>query len=169
MGALDVIRSLGGKAASYGAKGAGGIFADVAGLSGLGSALTSGSALTAAGAAGGAIAGVGGLASLLAPVGVGAYNSVTDAAFERQLRAETSALLREQAAALRRQRMETSIAINEQRLSQMPGLYNALLAGKPIPRGAAVIGGGQRPDLINLVAQSMAEGQFTPSPNQGIF
>lgn len=154
MGIGDVLSKLGSGALSYGKSiTPGGV---ARGAIGLESGLFAKAPLTAIGVAGG---GMLGLAQLVAPVVKGAYNDVTNDPFERQLRQETSALLRSQAEQLKRQRLEQGMAINEQRLQQYnPHLYNSIMAGRPLPRGAVPIGGGQRKDLVDLVTRQMAEG-----------
>lgn len=100
-----------------------------------------------------------GLGQLAAPVVKGAYDDVTDNSFESQLRRETAALIRSQADQMKAERIRQGMAMNEQRLMQAsPHLYNSIMAGRPLARGAVPIGGGQRKDLIDLVTRQMAEG-----------
>ena len=56
--------------------------------------------------------------------------------------------------------------LNESILARKaPNLYNKILAGRPLPAGAVVIGGGPRRDLMQELANAMSAGAFTP--NQG--
>lgn len=47
-----------------------------------------------------------------------------------------------------------------------PHLFNQLMAGRSLPRGATVIGGEPRTDLVQEVAMGMTQGRFPP-PQEG--
>lgn len=154
MGIGDILSKIGGKAASYGSALTPGTV--VKGAIGFEPGLFAKAPLTAAGTVGGGLLGLGLLA---APIAKGAYDDVTNSSFERQLREETSTLLRQQADQMKMERLRQGMAINEQRLAQVnPHLYNSILAGRPLARGAVPIGGGQRKDVLDLVTRQMAEG-----------
>jgi hypothetical protein len=62
---------------------------------------------------------------------------------------------------MKAQRLQRAMADNMVRLAAAnPQLYNQLLAGRPLPNGAVVIGGGQRSDFLESVAYQMATGGF---------
>lgn len=50
--------------------------------------------------------------------------------------------------------------------TQAPHLFNQLMAGRSLPRGATVIGGQPRTDLVEEVAMGMTQGRFAP-PAEG--
>ncbi len=103
--------------------------------------------------------GIAGLGLLAAPIAKGAYDDGTNSSFERQLRQETATILRQQAEQMKMERLQQGMALNEQRLMQAnPHLYNSIMAGRPLARGAVPIGGGQRRDVLDLVTRQMAEG-----------
>lgn len=66
---------------------------------------------------------------------------------------------------LKAQRLQKAIADNMTRLAAAnPQLYNQLLAGRTLPEGAVLLGGGQRTDFLETVAYQMATGGFgTPT------
>ncbi len=154
MGIGDILSKLGGKAASYGASITPGSI--VKGAMGFEPGLFAKAPLTATGMYGG---GGLGLMSLAAPIAKGAYDDVTNSSFERQLKQETATILRQQAEQMKMERLQQGMALNEQRLMQSnPHLYNSIMAGRPLARGAVPIGGGQRKDVLDLVTRQMAEG-----------
>ena len=61
----------------------------------------------------------------------------------------------------REQRIQRKMADNEAALAASdPTLYNNVLAGRKLPRGAVRIGGQPRRDLMERLTRLMAEGQF---------
>ncbi len=61
-------------------------------------------------------------------------------------------------------RLQRDMATNAARLaSANPELYNRVLAGRRLPRGAVVIGGAPRTDLLEELAYRMASGEYKPS------
>lgn len=61
----------------------------------------------------------------------------------------------------REQRLQRKMAENEAALAASnPTLYNNVLAGRKLPRGAVRIGGQPRRDLMERLTRLMAEGQF---------
>lgn len=67
---------------------------------------------------------------------------------------------------MRQRRLQEAVSFNQAVLAQQfPGLYAKLLAGRPLPRGAVVIGGRPQVENVESVALSMAMGQVAP-PSQ---
>lgn len=74
---------------------------------------------------------------------------------------EASARARRMASAMEDQRMQRSIMENLQQVAQNnPALYNQVSAGRKLPRGAVVLGGQQRQDLLTELARAMDSGSF---------
>jgi len=74
---------------------------------------------------------------------------------------EASARARRMASAMESQRMQRSIMENLQQVAQNnPALYNQVSAGRKLPRGAVVLGGQQRQDLLTELARAMDSGSF---------
>lgn len=74
---------------------------------------------------------------------------------------EASARARRMASAMESQRMQQSIMENLQQVAQNnPALYNQVSAGRKLPRGAVVLGGQQRQDLLTELARAMDSGSF---------
>jgi len=74
---------------------------------------------------------------------------------------EESARARRMASAMESQRMQRSIMENLQQVAQNnPALYNQVSAGRKLPRGAVVLGGQQRQDLLTELARAMDSGSF---------
>lgn len=72
--------------------------------------------------------------------------------FDQEVEYATRELMRMQ------EETEAMARINEQRLMQMePALANQILAGRRLPRGAMVIGGKPRTDLLREFAMQMAQ------------
>jgi len=64
------------------------------------------------------------------------------------------------------QRIRGDIQANMQAIRRdNPALYQELLVGRRLPNGAAVFGGGVRPDILEQVAMQMASGQFQVPEN----
>lgn len=64
------------------------------------------------------------------------------------------------------ERKARQTAANAQILAQVdPALYTQLLAGRRLPRGAVVIGGRPRTDLLEQVATEMGSGAYDPPPS----
>lgn len=78
----------------------------------------------------------------------------------QQFRSQQAAGLLENA------RMQQSIQENLQRVAQNnPALYNQIAAGRRLPRGAVVLGGQPRQDLLMELARGMDSGAFQqPDP-----
>ncbi len=65
----------------------------------------------------------------------------------------------QQAEEMKRQQLAFLVESNQRRLAQWsPELYNQVLAGRRLPRGAVMIGGVPRTDLLAQVAMRMALG-----------
>ena len=74
---------------------------------------------------------------------------------------EEAARARRMASAMESQRMQRSIMENLQQVAQNnPALYNQVSAGRKLPRGAVVLGGQQRQDLLTELARAMDSGSF---------
>lgn len=74
---------------------------------------------------------------------------------------EEAARARRMASAMESQRMQRSIMENLQQVAQNnPALYNQVSAGRKLPRGAVVLGGQQRQDLLTELARAMDSGAF---------
>jgi len=74
---------------------------------------------------------------------------------------EEAARARRMASAMESQRMQRSIMENLQQVAQNnPALYNQVSAGRRLPRGAVVLGGQQRQDLLTELARAMDSGSF---------
>jgi hypothetical protein len=74
---------------------------------------------------------------------------------------EEAARARRMVSAMENQRMQQSIMENLQQVAQNnPALYNQVSAGRKLPRGAVVLGGQQRQDLLTELARAMDSGSF---------
>jgi hypothetical protein len=81
--------------------------------------------------------------------------------FDKDLKAEARRMRYQASQQMKAQRLQRAMADNMVRLAAAnPQLYNQLLAGRPLPNGAVVIGGGQRSDFLESVAYQMATGGF---------
>lgn len=68
--------------------------------------------------------------------------------------------------AAKAQRLKGDISANIESLRQSaPDVYQQLIAGRRLPEGAVVFGGGARTDLLERVAMQMSQGQFSAPPN----
>jgi hypothetical protein len=69
----------------------------------------------------------------------------------------------------RQRRLQESMARNMARLAAgAPHLYNQIASGRRLPRGAVVIGGQPRVDLLEQVAMDMALGRFSQQTGQSV-
>jgi hypothetical protein len=80
-----------------------------------------------------------------------------------KVRTTGAGLLRDQFEAqadeIKRERLARLVESNQRRLAQWdPELYNQVLAGRRLPRGAVMIGGVPRTDLLAQMAMRMAMG-----------
>jgi hypothetical protein len=67
---------------------------------------------------------------------------------------------------MRAERIHRATMENMARLAATaPHLYNELLAARSLPRGAVVIGGQPRTDVLEQVAMQQSLGHFQPSPS----
>jgi len=81
--------------------------------------------------------------------------------FDKDLKAEARRMRYQASQQMKARRLQQAMADNMMRLAAAnPQLYNQLLAGRPLPQGAVVIGGGQRSDFLESVAYQMATGGF---------
>jgi len=81
--------------------------------------------------------------------------------FDKDLKTEARRMRLQAAQAMKARRLQAAMADNMMRLAAAnPQLYNQLLAGRTLPTGAVVIGGGQRSDFLESVAYQMATGGF---------
>ncbi len=63
----------------------------------------------------------------------------------------------------RARRLQRDMATNAARLASVaPDVYNRVLAGRTLPRGAVVIGGRPRVDMLEELAYRMASGDYKP-------
>ena len=104
-----------------------------------------------------------------ADVGLLAANPVVGAMVGPDVRDEKQAFLRERsdrlADLMRAERLQRDMARNVQVLASVdPDLYNQLVAGRRLPRGTTVIGGGQSSEALSQVALMMSRGAFSPGP-----
>ena len=59
--------------------------------------------------------------------------------------------------------------LNESILAhKAPNLYNKILAGRPLPAGAVVIGGEPRRELMQELANAMSAGAFSNQEDQTV-
>jgi len=93
-----------------------------------------------------------------------------DRQYQNMIEAERALMNQRAAQGLRRQRLERDMAGNAARLAAVaPDLYNQVLAGRRLPRGAVVLGGQPRTDLLEEVAMRMSDNAFrTPDPLEGL-
>lgn len=62
---------------------------------------------------------------------------------------------------MRAEQLEQLMGVNTARLAAtMPDVYNQVLAGRTLPRGAVVLGGGQNPDRLQALAMAMSMGSI---------
>lgn len=129
------------------------------------------------------LAGLGGLGALAYLAAEPAYNYLTKETdvvgpglrTREQARMNAEDVLRRQndlfrgkqiASIMENARMQQSIQDNLQRVAQNnPALYNQVSAGRRLPRGAVVLGGQPRQDLLMELARAMDSGAFQqPDP-----
>jgi len=68
--------------------------------------------------------------------------------------------------AIKQQQLREDVAINASTLAATaPHLYNQLLAGRRLPKGATVLGGAPQTNLLEELAYRMAQGQFAAGPS----
>lgn len=83
----------------------------------------------------------------------------------RQAYAEEQAWQQKQAATLRQRRLQRDMAENASRLAAVaPDVYNRVLAGRMLPKGAVVLGGEPRTDLLEELTTGMAQGAYQTPP-----
>ena len=71
--------------------------------------------------------------------------------------------------AAKAERLRGDISANINSLRQnAPDVYQQLIAGRRLPEGAVVFGGGARMDLLERVAMQMAEGQYGMPPSSRV-
>lgn len=119
--------------------------------------------LTGAGAVQGGLFG----ASIGLPLAEGAYHTFTrQRAVEKTEHAEFVSRSHLLGIRMEAERRAREAAMNAQILAQTnPELYKQLLAGRKLPRGAIVIGGRPRMDLLEQVASEMGSGAYDPPPS----
>jgi hypothetical protein len=103
-------------------------------------------------------------ASLAQPLvkGLVEDRSPFDKALDEQIRQKKLQLAQQ----LKARRLQAAMADNMMRLAAAnPQLYNQLLAGRTLPNGAVLIGGGQKTDFLESVAYQMATGGFGNAPS----
>lgn len=88
---------------------------------------------------------------------------------EKQLAAEVvrqeRAWLLGKADQLQQRRLERDMAENAARLAALaPDVYNRVLAGRMLPRGAQVFGGQPDTQMLQELTYGMSTGQFQPPP-----
>lgn len=81
--------------------------------------------------------------------------------FDKDLKNQARQMRYQASQQMKARRLQQAMADNMMRLAAAnPQLYNQLLAGRPLPNGAVVIGGGQKSDFLESVAYQMATGGF---------
>jgi hypothetical protein len=81
--------------------------------------------------------------------------------FDRDLRDIGRDMRYQAAQQMKARRLQAAMADNMMRLAAAnPQLYNQLLAGRTLPTGAVLIGGGKKTDFLESVAYQMATGGF---------
>lgn len=98
-----------------------------------------------------------------AELGRGAVKAVKEefTGFDKDLREQARQMRYQAAQQMKARRLHQAMAENMMRLAAAnPQLYNQLMAGRPLPTGAVVIGGGRRTDFLESVAYQMATGGF---------
>lgn len=88
------------------------------------------------------------------------------ARLDKQLERERAQILRTQAMRAEYERLQTDANRSAARLAAMaPDIYNSILAGRRLPKGAMVLGGQPRTDLLAELAMRMAKGEFQEPAN----
>lgn len=117
-----------------------------------------------------ALGGAGFGAQMAGSAGLGLADAARDTfsnrTFEAQEKIEELSRSRLMGVRMEAERRAREIAVNSQILASInPRLYAQLQAGRRLPRGAVVIGGRPRTDLLEQVAASMAGGAYDPPPS----
>ncbi len=116
----------------------------------------------------GAATAVGG-AAMIGGQAADAIKPIAEAAIRDPLQEETrnafADMDEERIARIRMERLQRSMAMNTARLAALdPHTYNEVLAGRRLARGSVVFGGTPRADLMERLAERMANGQM----NEGV-
>ena len=106
-----------------------------------------------------------------AEVGAGVFDQVNPSRVDRRLERMISGQEKVDQFERMRAKRDRKVAELMQRntmllATQAPHLFNQLMAGRSLPRGATVIGGQPRTDLVEEVAMGMTQGRFAP-PAEG--
>lgn len=108
--------------------------------------------------------------ALMAPLGLEIGRKVVGSLgtdrLDYMVQGQRQAMMASMAQGLENERLQSLMAINTQRLAQFaPDLYTQVMAGRRLPRGAVVIGGAPRLDLMDELALAMAQGKMRPKPS----
>jgi len=106
----------------------------------------------------------------VAPVVKGAVGEVTGETFRKNFEEFRREKRAQAAGQLRAQKLQQTMASNMARIAALdPHLYNELLVGRSLPRGAVVIGGEPKTDFLEQVAFEMSTGGFQqPEPEKDV-
>jgi len=100
----------------------------------------------------------GGLASEVAPP---IARAAMGTPLQDQIKMEVNSQREMALAQAKNQRLLRQMAINTSRLASIdPHLYNEVLAGRRLPKGAVMFGGKPREDLMEALAMKMSTGEF---------
>ncbi len=112
---------------------------------------------------GGAI--LGGMGYDLAKGGYDSLRDLSGEPFKARVNEEFGSRASMLGVRMQAERRARELAVNAQRLAQFnPNLYNQIMAGRTLPRGAIVIGGQPRTDLLEDFARQMADDARTGQP-----
>lgn len=101
-----------------------------------------------------------------APIVQGVQDRFSHERLDAAIRHESTNKLELLAEQAKMERLQASIAENMARLAHAdPDLYNQVMAGRRLPRGARVFGGRPRTDLLQELGAMMATGSIQPEPS----
>lgn len=93
---------------------------------------------------------------ILDPLATGARDAFSSGPFDRSVQREMAAREFGVSERLKQDRLQKLASANAARLAALqPDIYNQVMAGRRLPRGAVVIGGVPRTDLLAEVASRM--------------
>lgn len=109
-----------------------------------------------------------GAADIFSPVGDAAYQTVSGnqgKSIQASVSAQNALSTFQRVQAARQEILRRKQAENEALLAQQnPALYTSVLAGRKLPRGAVVIGGRPRRDLMSRLTEMMSTGEMAGPP-----
>lgn len=110
-------------------------------------------------------------AAMMLPMGVGILRSISgavrkaneeDQLFQQLLWSEAKDRIEERKQLAQERKIKQLREENQRRLAMYaPHLYNKVMAGRDLPRDSVVIGGRPRMDLLQELADQMAQGSFS--------